>query len=618
MLIRPRQEILDAWEAIARLSAGGEWRWGGRGGRNSISDAEQLLCLLSPATKIPFLSLDDPDRTADDVAEALARFGSRLEIPQILVRALLDYLYTYAAPDGTPIFAGGGRFVVAADPTRPVTDQQRETEVVDSYAISVTLALAALRFVRALRPALTRDSLRRQADDLEARAQRRLTGAMVGLLRSFTVHAFPPDSEFGDRQLRRVGQDGRPRRVVADELRETRRTMHTRFLQEITIGPGAAESRALTHSEDLFECGWSWGVVDGAPRVGDSGGQRAGVAERAPYLYFTAIALEAIAELFSGRTQLPNLLDRHQVRLADALQLRYRLTHAFWARMATFGRGKRWPVEDVPWQTTDGLQFEYYSALVSGMFVQERVRQPAADADLTRIGDLFARLANRSRITERATTDDLAIVAAHHPGVREPLRGSEAHGEPQLAWTVSDIAPLLLVRTLRLAGHFDAGDTRDRVLDLSDQIWQHMRARRIENGEVRGLWDQPGPAFPEIPGLPWQSEVSWYHTRRMIDALISAGPVVSEPPRPSPELARTAAAMLIEADQMLHTEYYSGPGRRGSGLRDELDAIAAELKLARSVLSHTPGVAVAVAGEALMKLHKFSSARAAAEEAAGR
>lgn len=611
MLIRPRQEILDAWEAIARLSAGGEWRWGGRGGRNSISDAEQLLCLLSPATEIHFLALHDPDRTADDVAEALARFGSTVQIPRFLVRALLEYLGTYA-PDGIPIFSGGGRFV-AADAGGSVTREQRETEVVDSYAISVTLTLAALRFAQALRPALTRDEFRSQVDDLEARARRRLTAAMTGLLRSFTVHSFSPDSEFGDRQLRRVSQDGRPRRVVADDLRETLKRVHTPFLQEIIKGSGAEEPGALTYSEDLFECGWSWGVVRGVPPIGDSSGQRAGVAEKAPYLYFTAVALDAIEALVSVRTRMPNLLDHDQVRLADALRLRSQLTHAFWACLATFGRGNRWPVEDVPWQTTDGLQFEYYSVLVSGMFVQERVPTPAADADLARIGDLFARLAGRSRITDRATMDDLAIVAAHHPGVLEPLRGSEAPGGSRLAWTVSDIAPLLLARTLRLAGHFDAGDTRDRVLDLSDQIWRHLRARRIDSGEVRGLWDQPGPAFPEITGLPRQTEVSWYHTRRMIDALISAGPVVSEPPRPSPSLARIAADMLIEADQILHTEYYRGPGKRGLGLRDELDAIDAQLKQARSVLSGSPGIAVAIAGAALQRLHRIPAARAAAE-----
>ena len=53
MRIQPRQQIFEVWKALLATSLrDGEWRWGGIDGSNSISDAEQLLCLLYPATEI--------------------------------------------------------------------------------------------------------------------------------------------------------------------------------------------------------------------------------------------------------------------------------------------------------------------------------------------------------------------------------------------------------------------------------------------------------------------------------------------------------------------------------------------------------------------------------------
>ncbi|MGK8486473.1 hypothetical protein [Nocardia asiatica] len=53
MRIRPRQQLLELWRAVLACSyRNGTWQWGGRDGANSISDAEQLLCLLYPATEM--------------------------------------------------------------------------------------------------------------------------------------------------------------------------------------------------------------------------------------------------------------------------------------------------------------------------------------------------------------------------------------------------------------------------------------------------------------------------------------------------------------------------------------------------------------------------------------
>ena len=70
--IQPRQNILDVWRSVVAASfRDGFWTWGGRDASNSISDAEQLLCLLYPAAEIESLALDRPDEMADDVRSVL-------------------------------------------------------------------------------------------------------------------------------------------------------------------------------------------------------------------------------------------------------------------------------------------------------------------------------------------------------------------------------------------------------------------------------------------------------------------------------------------------------------------------------------------------------------------
>ena len=108
MRVQPRQQLLDIWEALARTSwENGEWASGGRFGGNSISDAEQLLCLLLPATQIEAFNLDRPDQTADRMVHAFRRMGTATDIPRIVTKTLNDYFERYTE-DGAPVFSGGG------------------------------------------------------------------------------------------------------------------------------------------------------------------------------------------------------------------------------------------------------------------------------------------------------------------------------------------------------------------------------------------------------------------------------------------------------------------------------------------------------------------------------
>src|SRR6202041_33442 len=146
------------------------------------------------------------------------------------------------------------------------------------------------------------------------------------------------------------------------------------------------------------------------------------------------VALDGIQDLFSERTRILGLLDGEQQRLARALQLRWDLTSQFWARIATFGGGQ-WPLENLPWRTTDGAESDYYSVLLASILTEGAASAQLADVDVDRIGRLLDELANRGRITRRPLADDPAI-ELHVPGMRLRLVGSEKVAEgPRLQWT---------------------------------------------------------------------------------------------------------------------------------------------------------------------------------------
>lgn len=606
MKLQPRQQLLEIWRAIARTSlTDGQWAWGGRDGSNSICDAEQLLCLLTPATEIPAFRLDQPDETADDVLEALKMAGDSVEIPRLVIRVLTVYLEKYTDGHGTPTFAGGGYF--GFDPASPPSEAQRELDVVDSFSASVVLTLAIIGFVRVFRGVVRREDIRRDVDTLEAMASKRLSAAMVGLLRSFSVNGFDAYSAEGQALCRTVNQAGLPDRRIVDDLRRSLRDINAR-LRDVTIGSGAGIADDLDRPNRLFECGWSWGVVKGAPNIEtseDVGRQPEGVAQAAPYLYFTVVALEAIASLFSERTRLLGLLNEEQSRLAQALQLRWDLTQSYWSTIATFGTGQ-WPLEDIPWRTTDEEESDYYSLLVTSIVVQDLVRRRASDVELGRVGDVLAELANRSRITRRAFVRDPSI-ALHTPGVRMALVGSEERGEVGLEWIASDFAPVLLRRTVRIAGLLSDTSQRGRLLGLADRIWEHLDGRRLKAEPGSDLWDQPGSVFPQI--VERYDQPSWYYTRRVVECLATAADVVIGPPLRSERLANFAADLISEADHRFDQELLGGSSEAGPAMRAVLESVRASLRRARAISRSHPGTAVVLASEVLRELDRLAAAR---------
>jgi hypothetical protein len=449
MKIQPRQQLLQIWRAIARASfQDGKWVKGGRHRSNSISDAEQLLCILYPAIELPPFRLDKPDETAEDILDALQILGDSIDIPKLLIRVVTEYMEQYTDDAGSPIFSGDGYFD-SYEPGGPEPSlAQGRLDVVDSFSMSITLALSVLGFIRVFRSVISREDLRQEVDKLEVLSSTRLTAAMVGLLRSFSVHVFDVHSKAGRILCRRSNQSGLPERQIVAELQLALRDVKS-SLRDVTIGSGQATD--LDNPNRLFECGWSWGIVRDAARIDwletdtlEKVKQPDGVALDTPWLYFTVVALDGIADLFSARTRILGLLNDEQSRLARALQIRWDLTQQYWSTIATFGTG-RWPLEDIPWCTSDGEESDYFSLLVSSMVVQDLVRRRGSEAELGRVGRVLEDLANRDRINRRPLRDDPAL-DIHAPGVRLRLRGSEEAGDYPLG-------PGLQLRTASAQAH---------------------------------------------------------------------------------------------------------------------------------------------------------------------
>jgi hypothetical protein len=614
MKIQTRRHILEIWRAtVDHCYDRGTWRWGGQSGANSISDAEQLLTILYPATVIDSLSFDNVDTTADDVLKHLRSLGNASDIPRQLSRVIGEYMRAYEK-DGTPDFSGGSYFD-SDDPGMPqVKDEQRLLEVVDAYSMSVTLCLSTLSFLKAYRKSLHSTKMIREADELTKLCSRRLTAAMVGLLRSFTVNTFDPKDPPGEILLRALNPRGVADdpvvRALNDELAEVRASLR----QELDTGLFIQDTEELQDERRLFECGWSWGVIDGAPKVdGVSGVERQsdGVAEARPSLYFTVVALDGIGDLFSERTRTLGLLNGEQQRLAQALQLRSELTRRFWATIATFDVGGRWPLADLPWTATDGHESDYYSVFLTSILIQNAdnaLNKPNAQADLERIGYVLGELAKRGRITNRPVKND-AAVALHIPGILLGLVGSEKVAEgPKLRWTVASYTALMLKLVLTATRLLADSSARSPLIDLANEMWAHVEGRRIEDEAGYGLWDEPTQVFTDTKFDRYEVP-SWYQTERVMEALVAAAGVIQNPPTADAELADRARRLLAEAEYLFDQEEFRGAHDTGRQMRESFQVVGTKLRRAWSLLDSRPGTASVLASDVLRELNEIDAGR---------
>lgn len=619
MQLQVREQVLDVWRSLVGYAyQDGEWRWEGRKGSNSISDAEQLLCLLYPATNIRALRIDDPDRTAPDVVAALHGLGDDIDVVRVVTEVLITYMQKYREEDGTCDFSGGTYFEAYQTNGGPGTAQeQRQLDVVDSFSMSITLCLSTLDFVQGLRGKVRSARMSAQLEALERLTSERLTAAMVGLLRSFSVNVFDIESVPGRNLCAMANQTGEPDRIVAEQLARRLTEVRTSLREELSIGSGLVADE-LENPLRLFECGWAWGVIKDAPEISYAdpvGRQRPGIATDKPILYFTGVALDGIEDLFSDRTRILGLLNGEQQRLATALQLRWDLCMQYWTRVSTFGSA-RWPIEDLPWRTTDGVESDHFSLLVTSIVIQGMHVRREVSRRATRLSRVLEELANRGRITRRPLKDDPAL-GVHFPGTRLPLEGSEQLG-PLQAWPVSSYSSLLLKRALQLTAQVEHTRDRERVSELADLTWTHLLSRRLTDRSGSGLWDQPTNAWREH-GADWtvHTAPSWYHTQRVCECLVAASATLTRRGPISAELVELAGEFLAEAEYLFDQERLYGTwaterrlGEPGtSGGPAPLQAIAARLERARALQFQRPGTAIVLAQDVLRDIEDVAKPR---------
>ncbi|MGW7525766.1 SCO2524 family protein [Streptomyces sp. NPDC054783] len=608
MQIKPRQQLLDIWQAVSRhLFESGDWYWGDGGGLSSVADAERLLCLMYPATEIAAFRLDDPDTTERDVQTALKDVGGRAEIPVKLVRILAEFMETYTAENEGPSFAGGHYFD-ACDPGEELTEEQRRLGVVDSFSMSITLCLATLGFLKVYTGRTRRAEVHTLIDKLRAATETRLSSAMVSLLRSFTVNVFDPDDAQGRTLCDVLGQGQVSRRVVVERFQRRFGALRATIYESLVLGVDIADR--LTDENQLFECGWAWSLVKDSPTVDTTesiGRQPAGVAWPVPNLYFTVVALDGLQDLFSERTLTLGLLTPEQQRLAEALRLRWEITHQYWSGIARFG--DVWPLEDIPWRTTgQHLESEYFTLSVASVLVHDLVRRRATDEDLTRTVAVMERLAERGRISSRMTEEDTAITL-HAPGVRLPLPGSGDTGPP-MQWTMADFSAQLLKRSIQLCALSRNVSSHDRLLRLVERIFAHVWERRIRDGKGAGLWDDIRAVYQRVPAA--QRPPSWSFTERVVECLVAGHRLYGEPPIHSTELISDASALLSEATHLLGKELLEPTSGQDTSRSLALTSAEAGLARAREVLDRQPGTSIALTLGVLAELDSLARGRRAA------
>ncbi len=608
--IQPRRQLLEIWRSAAEYTMRDrKWRWGGQREANSITDAEQLLCFLRPATGITVLRVELPDDTAEDVLQSLRPFGDSVQVPRTLVLALEQYLEKYTASDGSPLF-GGGSYCVPLDPNDQLTEAQHDTHILLSYASSVSLCLSALGFLDVYANApTTKGQWRNRVIDIRERTSTRLTAALVGMLRGFTINTLEPDSREGRTLIEHLNQEKVAQRRIIEHFNERMRSVRSR-LSEARMGVARAEE--LDNPNLLFEVGWTWGIASDAPKIvldvpgTEIGVQPDGVALSAPYLYHTLVALDSIDQLISERTRVLGLLNPQQERLANNLDTRRNLVQLYYSRLARFDPtgGGRWPVEDLPWVTPDGVESDYFSLLICAVLIRDLRDRSGTEDTVRRVEPLLGELANRVRITRRHLRDDPAV-AMHSPGLLNALDGSEKLG-PTMALRIPDFAPLLLKRSTQLASLTGNAEVRDRMLGLSTEIWNHLTRRQISDPDARGLWDNPARLF----GRPAEEAVkpSWSFTASVVDALVTSADTLVRRQTRAPILSSTATAMVSEAEYLLNQQMMTTPSLN-SGLQSSLMEIRDSLQRARDLIEDQPSTAIALCVAAVTQLDKNALAR---------
>jgi hypothetical protein len=610
--IQPRKQVLDIWRATLLYSydpGSGAWKWGSGDDPNSITDAEQLLCLLHPMNEIETFLLHDVKADSDVDLALRPSFRIRSRIPAAIVDICQGYFARHTDVEShQPVFTGGSYLHLynEDEPDQKVTERQLGLEVVDSFSMSITLCLAVLAFTKTRAGLEHNAAALKKVATLEEAASRRLTAAMVGLIRCFVVNAVYQDDPQGKVMLESLGrsQPDVGSDVLVERFHERLKRTRARLRSNVSLG---IPEQSMPADEQLFEIGWTWGVAEGAEPVDFTAdlaiASSEGLADTRPYLYFTVIALDGLVDLFSSRVRELELFTPDQTRLVEALRVRWELTQRYWSAMARFDTDK-WPLQDLPWRTSDGEESDYYSLLVTSVLIKDFDDRRPPQSDVEKAVTILTELAGRAKITRRLTNRDPAM-ALHWPGTRLRLIGSEQLG-PLLAWHAYDFTPVLLKRSCQAMRLTLDAEAREDLMRLAEAAMDQIERRRIDDGIQQGLWDDVsgiGAAGGRLNGP------SWYFTERIIEALVTAAQAYNEEPPRTDAMYELLIGLLSEADHLYNQQLMATDLGDTSMRAMELEIVGVLIAQARSLDRARSATGTALAQQALIKLNELGQAR---------
>ena len=151
-------------------------------------------------------------------------------------------------------------------------------------------------------------------------------------------------------------------------------------------------------------------------------------------------------------------------------------------------------------------------------------------------------------------------------------------------------------------------EERVRFLDLADEVWDHLRQRRFGGVD---LWDQPAEVFGVDSGMIPYTAPSWYHTERVMEALVVAADLAEKPPIAAEGITELALDLVAEPEHVFNQELMLGTAETAAVVRDTFATIQANLRRSRDLIARRPATAITLAQDVLRQLDGLAAARAA-------
>ena len=326
-------------------------------------------------------------------------------------------------------------------------------------------------------------------------------------------------------------------------------------------------------------------------------------------MYFTVAALDAIHALHnrSGYHLNP---DQHE--LAQFLRTRAEITENYWFLMATYGDG-RWPLEDIPWTTTDSESSVYSSLFMTSITIRLMGKREQTNRKLRRITNLLKEFAGHGRITRRVMREDDPGAFVHVVGRNLELVGSDKLGGPTLGWRLTDYAFLLLKRTLELQSNTTTIQEYRDLMRLAQLLWHNLNIRRHGSDHPHeGLWDNPTNSGYPIDKSTDPIDFTWRHTFKAIDCLVLAAENIRDNHKvENISMNELTQMLLTEANRELDRVLLQGHQNSGEKIAELIRNIERRLRWAEEQWrSNNTGMAIALVFKSLEELHPLKKAKA--------